>query len=212
MHPDTKFKRTHILTPRSYAPTGYTGAAFKETSFTRDDPDSGYLTGRETDLRVDIARNRGQRIVPDLTGALTIHSERRPGSFVRLDVVAHARKLTDRQAEDLEIIARSEHRARVVRDEDGRPVRILAGLSAIPRVQTEILLQRGWLAEQPHTDRVWISTAGRMAMAYRYAAAEGLNPRVLKGLYLDAALSAGTRARLVNSQELARRIQAELSA
>ncbi|WP_030236884.1 hypothetical protein [Streptomyces sp. NRRL S-350] len=213
MHPNTRFKRTHILTPRSYAPTGFTGAAFKESPFTASGSyDFGYLTGRETDLRVDIARNRGQRIVPDVTGALTIHSERRPGSFVRLDVVAHARKLTGRQAEDLEIIARSEHRARVVRDGHGHPVQILAGLCAIPRVQTEILLQRGWLAEQPYSDRVWISTAGRMAMAHRYAATEGLNTRVLKGLYLDAALTAATRARLVNSQETARHAEAVLSA
>ncbi|MFF2612331.1 hypothetical protein [Kitasatospora sp. NPDC058046] len=212
MHPDTKFKRNHVLTPRFYAPTGYTGAGFKESPFTDDSHSVGYLTGREADLRVGLAAKNGQRIVPGLTGALTIHSKRRPGSFVRLDPVVHAKRLTERQYDDLRLIAAHEHHARVVRDEAGHPEQIIAGMWAIPRVQTAILLDRGWLAEQPHTDLVWISTAGRMAMAYREVTAEGLDRRLLKGLYLDAALTAAARARLVQNQELARRLQAELSA
>ncbi|MFE3609348.1 hypothetical protein [Streptomyces goshikiensis] len=203
-HPATRFYGTHVLTPRSYAAHGYAGAAFKETVLGDRTYESGYLAGHEADLL--LARNaaKGRPVHVRAYGALSIPaSRRRTGSRLAsptarslgLDLVVHPQKLTGRQYVDLKLIDRGERDARVVRDEHGYIEAIEANLFRIPRVQASILLNRGWVSELPNSDRAWISSAGRMAMAWRWHQERGLNPRLLKGLYLDAALTAAATAR-----------------
>ncbi|MER6984531.1 hypothetical protein ABT317_48205, partial [Streptomyces carpinensis] len=103
-------------------------------------------------------------------------------------------RLTPRQAEDLDLIDRYEQHARLVRDEHGWICGVDAGWFRIPRVQTSMLLERGWLSHPPHSNKVWISAAGRMAMARYWHRKQGLNWRLLKGLYLDGALTAAATA------------------
>ncbi|MEU8893677.1 hypothetical protein [Streptomyces sp. NPDC048442] len=50
------------------------------------------------------------------------------------------------------------------------------------------------MSQLPHTGEVWISPAGRMAMAYWRHRSQGLPARVMKGLYLDAVLTAADAA------------------
>ncbi|MEU0234097.1 MULTISPECIES: hypothetical protein [unclassified Streptomyces] len=203
-HPATRFYGTHVLTPRPYAHHGYAGAAFKETVLGSKTFETGYLTGREADLL--LARNaaKGLPVRVHEYGALSIPApRRRTGSRLdaptapsrTLDLVVHPKKLTSRQYEDLKLIDRDESGVRVVRDEHGYAEAIETNLFRIPRVQTSILLTRGWISELPHSDRAWISSAGRMAMVWRWHQEQELNARLLKGLYLDAALTAAFTAR-----------------
>ncbi|MEJ8640204.1 hypothetical protein [Streptomyces sp. MS2.AVA.5] len=62
----------------------------------------------------------------------------------------------------------------------------------IPPSATWILYRRGWVTHQAHSDQLTISLAGRLAMAYHWHASQSLNNRLLKGLYLDAALTTTT--------------------
>ncbi|MCX5278028.1 hypothetical protein OG756_41610 (plasmid) [Streptomyces sp. NBC_01310] len=203
-HPLTRFYRTHVLTPRPYAPRGYVGAAFKEIVLGDGTYETGYLTGCEADLMLSRAA-AGNRPVHVLSyGALSISATRRVSGahpatpatrFRRLDLVIHPKRLTDRQHEDLKLIDQYEKDARAVRDDDGFVQAIEVGLCRIPRTQTSILLARGWVSELPNSNRVWISSAGRIALAWRWRQEQGLNSRLLKGLYLDAALTAASTAR-----------------
>ncbi|MQS17485.1 hypothetical protein F7Q99_36200 [Streptomyces kaniharaensis] len=189
---------THVLTARTFAPSGYEPAAFKETVIS-ERHDVGYLTAWEADLMIGRAAAKSRPINVLEQGALSIGNRARDGRRLRgyartLELVVHPKKLTPRQHEDLLVLAELEHRARVIRDQKGFIAAIDIGFHRIARTQASILLDRGWLAMIPHTDQVWISAAGRMALAYRWHTEQGLHWRVLKGLYLDAALTAAATA------------------
>ncbi|MCX5206097.1 hypothetical protein OG897_32385 [Streptomyces sp. NBC_00237] len=195
-HPATRPSRHGILTPRSYHPGGYAPAAFKETNTTNGDHVTGYLTGWEADNTVQRAADRRTPLTVCTYGIIRIQGRHGRTALTLLPVV-HPQKLTARQYTDLELIDRAGTDARVLRDPDGTPSAVDAGFSRIPYTQTSILLGRGWLSQVPHTDQVWVSTAGRMAMAFRWHAQQQLPAGVLKGLYLDGVLTAAdaTRAR-----------------
>ncbi|MFD8542760.1 hypothetical protein [Streptomyces sp. NPDC059649] len=151
------------------------------------------MTGWEADLMIGRAASKNRMFSTREYGALTI-----PGRVARsrtLEMAVDPKKLTTRQFEDLTLIDRDEHRAHFVRDGQGLLAGIAAGMYRIPRIRTSILLDRGWLPYRPNSDTVWISAAGRMAMAFRWRAEQGLNWRLLKGLFLDAALTAASAAR-----------------
>ncbi|MET8810218.1 hypothetical protein [Streptomyces sp. NPDC004546] len=207
-HPRTRYYGTHILTPRDYSPTGFVGAAFKETVTGQGDYVTGYVTGCEADLMVGRAVAKGRTIRVYEYGALSISSLPRGASThdlvtkqsLTLDIVIHPKKMTDRQYEDLRIIDQYERRARAELDGQGRTVAITAGFLRIPLVQTSILLSRGWISQSPHSDRIWISSAGRMALAWRWRAERALSSRLMKGLYLDAAMTAADTARAITAE------------
>jgi hypothetical protein len=117
---------------------------------------------------------------------------------VALRPIVHPKELTARQYKDLELISHAGTGARLLRDADGSASAVDAGFSRIPYVQTTILLGRGWLTQVPHTDQVWISAAGRMAMAFHWHAQQQLPAGVLKGLYLDAVLAAADTSRCLS--------------
>ncbi len=207
-HPQTRYYGTHILTPRDYSPTGFVGAAFKETVSGQGGYVTGYITGCEADLMVGRAVTKGRTIRVYEYGALSISNLPRGASAHdlvtkqsrTLDIVIHPKKMTDRQYEDLRIIDQYERRARAELDERGRTVAIIAGFSRIPLVQTSILLSRGWISQSPHSDRIWISSAGRMALAWRWRVEQALSSRLMKGLYLDAAMTAADTARAITTE------------
>lgn len=203
-HPLTRFHGTHVMTPRPYDPHGYVGAAFKETVLGEGVYEVGYVTGWEADLMIGRAAAKRRPIHAREYGALSLSGRRRCSDIHRtmttsrsrtLELVVHPKKLSDRQYEDLMLVDQYEHRARAVHDESGFVAAIEAGLYRIPRTQTSILLGRGWLSQAPHSDKMWISSAGRMAMAWRWHQEQGLKPQLLKGLYVDAALTAASTAR-----------------
>lgn len=203
-HPETRVYRTHVMTPRPYAPRGYVGAAFKEVVFGESAYEAGYLTGWEADLLLARAVAKGRSMCVLMHGAISISPPRRDidadrsastARSLRLDPTVHPKELTERQYQDLKLIEQYEHRSRAVHDDRGLVTAIDAGFYRIPRTQASILMARGWISQLPHSSRVWISSAGRMALAWRWRQEQELNSRLLRGLYLDAALTAAATAR-----------------
>ncbi|MFJ3249113.1 hypothetical protein [Streptomyces sp. NPDC086782] len=191
MHPATRCTHTYVSTPRPWSPSGYEFAAFKEIVVGAGVYDTGYVTAWEADLMIGRSAAKGRTIVVREYGALVLTG--RVSRSRTLEFAIRPEKLTPRQAEDLDLIDRNAH---MVRDEHGLVCGIDAGrFLRIPRVQTSILLERGWLSHPPHSERVWISAAGRMAMARHWHREQGMHWRLLKGLYLDAALTAAATAR-----------------
>ncbi|MFJ8746630.1 hypothetical protein ACIRL2_45745 [Embleya sp. NPDC127516] len=111
-----------------------------------------------------------------------------------LDVVVTPRTLTTRQFLDLELIDHREDRARVEVDKNGAATISAGEIWSIPPAAARLLLDRGWLSRTPHANDVWISAAGRMAPAWHWHREQNLPARLLKGLYLDAALTAADTA------------------
>ncbi|MEE1775613.1 hypothetical protein AB0D58_35335 [Streptomyces sp. NPDC048210] len=183
-HPGTRYRKDHVSTPR---PWGYEYAAFKESHF-GEDYQTGYLTGWEADGMIGRAVKRRHLVAVDVLGTLWITPSRRPQRRIVLTPVRVLASLTGRQYEDLALIEAAGSRARIRRAEDGA-VSIEAGMMRIPPAAAWILRRRGWTSEIPHTRRVAVSAAGRMAMVHRWHRSEDLNRRLLTGLYLDAALS-----------------------
>ncbi|GHA47723.1 hypothetical protein GCM10010329_82660 [Streptomyces spiroverticillatus] len=196
-HHRTRPSRHGILTPRSYLPGGYAPAAFKEIILS-DGVHSGYLTGWEADGLIQQTADHSRRTVEALVrGELRIRDRRIRHREVRLTPVVHPKKLTARQYADLELINHAGRGTQLRYDPDGTPCAIEAGFWRIPYTQTSILLGRGWLSQWPHTDEVYVSAAGCMAMALWWHAQQGLPARVLKGLYLDAVLTAADAHRVL---------------
>ncbi|MFJ2745457.1 hypothetical protein ACIO3O_38010 [Streptomyces sp. NPDC087440] len=194
-HPGTRPSRHGILTPRSYLPGGYAPAAFKETVLGKDDT-TGYLTGWDADGLIQRAADHPRRTIHALLHGEIRIRDRRSHREVRLRPVAHPKRLTARQYTDLELIERAGNGAQLRYDPDGTPCAVEAGFWRIPYTQTSILLGRGWLSQRPHTDQVYLSAAGRMAMSHRWHTQQRLPARVMTGLYLDAALTAADEARV----------------
>ncbi|MEU4266206.1 hypothetical protein ACYCCF_30170 [Streptomyces argenteolus] len=183
-HPATRYRKDHVSTPR---PWGYEYAAFKESHF-GEDYQTGFLTGWEADGMIGRAVKRRNLVAVDVLGTLWITPFRRSRPRIALTPVRVLASLTGRQHEDLTLIEAAGSRARIRRAEDGA-VSIEAGMMRIPPAAAWILRRRGWTSEIPHTGRVTVSAAGRMAMVHHWHKSEGLNRRLLTGLYLDAALS-----------------------
>ncbi|MFJ3097904.1 hypothetical protein [Streptomyces hydrogenans] len=207
VHPDTKVYADHVKTPRQYTPTGYAYAAFRETISTQSTYARGYITGCEADHMLTRAVRKGRVVFVHSYGALVITTAakgagdhaRMTARTVTLQPVAAPKLMTRRQYDDLKLIDRSERHARLEYD-DNAGAAIVAGMLRIPPRAAWILRRRGWISEQPHSGRVWISAAGRMAMTWQWHREQGLNYRLLKGLYLDAALTAAATARTVQAE------------
>lgn len=191
MHPDTRFGRDWIETPR---PWGYQYAAFREI-VTNNGYETGYVTGDEAASMLARAVKRGRPLTADTLGVLRIPQATRREDLsphprsITLEPVARPHAITRRQYEDLQLIADAGSGARLRRTSDG-VISIDAGpWVRIPPPSAWILYRRGWLSQPPHTDHLTVSPAGRIAMTYHWHATNGLNWRLLKGLYLDAALT-----------------------
>ena len=198
-HPATRHYGNRVLTPRHYSSTGFEPAAFKESIHHPGSYETGYLTGWEADHLLGEALRRNRPIRPLAHAAFSISRRRgQEGAghpFVVLDMVAHPQRLTDRQYEDLLLIEHSEHRAHIVRDEDGCPPPSPPASSASPAPRPPSCWNAAGSRGPRTSNEVWISAAGRMAMASRWHADHALNWRLLPGLYLDAALTAAATAR-----------------
>ncbi|MFF5968211.1 hypothetical protein ACFY64_31710 [Streptomyces collinus] len=193
MHPGTICTRAYVKTPRPSSEDGYEFAAFKEIVVGKDVYATGYVSAWEADLMIGRTAAKGRAIHVREYGALVLAG--RVSRSRTLEMAVGLDKLSARQAEDLSLIDRQEKDAHLVRDEHGWIRAVDASWFRIPQPQAGILLERGWLSRPPHSDRVWISAAGRMAMARHWHREQGLHWRVLKGLYLDAALTAAATAR-----------------
>lgn len=210
-HPQTKHQQHRILTPRPYEPTGYAPAAFKETITGPKVRTTGYVTGREADhlirraadknLTIDVLHHGDVVLTATARGA-SAH-DRITACTVVLSPTAHPKRISTHQYQDLELIDHQEHQARAVVNDSGR-TEIHAGLWRIPPAAAERLIDRGWIARHPHGERVWISAAGRMAMAFRWHAEQSLHWRLIRGLYLDAALTAATTAHHITKEHTPR--------
>ncbi|PVD04503.1 hypothetical protein [Streptomyces sp. CS014] len=194
-HPDTRHHRNGaVQTPRQYEPSGYAYAAYKQTISMPGDYGTGYITGREADHLLRRAKGRGLVIRPDILGTFTLHKGGRETTAwalaslrtVTLTPVTNPQKITTRQYDDLMLIL-AMRTPRLDRS-SGQPV-IVGELSRIPAGATDVLRRKGWISETPHTGQLTVSSAGLMALAARDHVTAGLDPRLLKGIYLDAALN-----------------------
>ncbi|MFD7972979.1 hypothetical protein [Streptomyces clavifer] len=182
-HPDTRYA-DGIRTPR---PWGHEYAAFKESHFS-EDHQTGYLTGWEADRMIARAAKRRHVVHVDVRGTVRITAPRRSHHRIVLDPVRVPASVTSRQYEDLTLIEATGGRARICHGDDGT-TSIEAPMLRIPPGATAVLRRRGWISEAPHAGEVAVSAAGRMAMVAHWHQLEGLNRRLLPGLYLDAAFS-----------------------
>lgn len=196
MHPDTRFGRDWILTPR---PWGQQYAAFKEVLTL--DWQTGYVTGDEAEHLISRTIRRGWPIAADIQGVLRLSRPPRRTGFgsesraLLLQPTSKPHLITRHQYENLQHIEASGDRARLCRSAEG-DLSIAAGFWVhIPPTAATILYRRGWITHPPHSDRLTISPAGRLAMAYHWHASRNLNCRLLKGLYLDAALTTSSLER-----------------
>ncbi|MFB8026886.1 MULTISPECIES: hypothetical protein [unclassified Streptomyces] len=186
-HPGTRYSedgKTCVRTPR---PWGYQYAAFKESHF-GDDYDTGFLTGWEADNLIARAVKRRYLLRIDVMGRMSITRSLSSQRHFVLDPVRVPATVTSRQFEDLQLIEAAGNHARIRWTGDG-VASIESDLLRIPPSAASVLRRRGWISETPHTGRVAVSAAGRMAMAWHWHESEGLNRRLLPGLYLDAALT-----------------------
>ncbi|MEU2462097.1 hypothetical protein ABZ604_31510 [Streptomyces sp. NPDC012473] len=186
-HPDTKYSEYGKPCVRTPRPWGYEYAAFKESHF-GNDYETGFLTGWETDHMIARAVKRRCHVRIDVRGRISIIRRPRSQHLIVLDPVRVPASVTRRQFEDLELIEAAAGRARARVASDGG-ASIETGMLRIPPGAASVLRRRGWISEAPHTGRVALSAAGRMAMAWHWHESEGLNRRLLPGLFLDAALA-----------------------
>ncbi|MER7816629.1 hypothetical protein [Streptomyces sp. NPDC096153] len=189
-HPATRYYRDHVETPR---PWGFEYAAYRQRTPGFDN--SGYVTGWEADQMISRAKARGWVISCDPLGVVTIepHAGRTTGRpatrRIRLEPVVAPHSVTPTQFDDLSILANAGGRARLHRTETD-VITIHAGLwQRIPPQAAWILRRRGWTSEVPHSERLSVSAAGRIAMSRHWHATQRLHARLLKGLYLNAALT-----------------------
>ena len=102
-HPRTRYYSTHILTPRSHAPGGMAGAAFKETVIGNRDYSVGYVTGEEADMLIGRTVKSGRTVQAEAYGALCLRYLRgdlsgRRGRMIVLNPVVHPKKITARRS------------------------------------------------------------------------------------------------------------------
>ncbi|MFG2761537.1 hypothetical protein [Streptomyces wuyuanensis] len=162
---------------------------------TPDSENSGYITGWEANQMISRAKAREWAISYDPLGAVTItratpREDDRPATRrIRLEPVAAPHSVTRTQFDDLSILANLCGRARLHHTETG-VITIHAGLwQRIPPQADWILRRRGWTSEVPHSDRLTASAAGLIAMARHSHTTQRLHARLLKGLYLNTALT-----------------------
>lgn len=184
-HPDTRYGKDWVLTPRPYL-EGFEYASYKETP-QNGTGEFGHLTAWEADLLVGRIAGHPRGVVRARPyGALVLEKRRRR---LVLDPVAAPATLTVRQDEDLRLVLRGARRARLTTGPSGE-AHIEAGVTRIPPAATALLLRRGWIGRAPRDSTVRVSAAGRVAMAWRWAREGGLDSRVTAGLLVDAALDA----------------------
>lgn len=184
-HPDTRYGKDWVLTPRPHLDGGFEYASHKETPITGAG-EFGYLTAWEADLLIARLAGSPWGVVRARDyGALVLEKR---GRRVVLDPVAAPKALTARQDEDLQLLLRGASRAHLVIGPDGE-VHIEADLTRIPPAASALLLRRGWIGRAPGSRWVRVSAAGRVAMAWRWARERRLNS-VTAGLCVDAALDA----------------------
>ncbi|MGP3685708.1 hypothetical protein ACTVZO_13500 [Streptomyces sp. IBSNAI002] len=184
-HPETRYGKDWVLTPRPHLDGGFEYAAYKEMPFPGGG-EFGYLTAWEADRLIARVSGHPRGVVRARAyGALILEKR---GRRVVLDPVAAPKTLTARQDEDLRLLLLAANRAHLVTGPSGE-VRIESGFTRIPPAATALLQRRGWIGQAPGNSAVRVSAAGRIAMAWRWARERRLNS-ASAGLCVDAALDA----------------------
>ncbi|WP_432091429.1 hypothetical protein [Streptomyces sp. NRRL F-5630] len=161
------------------AAVAYRATVFDYDGITSETPLA--LTAAEADTMIGLAVCDGDEVTvdPDRSGRFTLiraltgrstatGPARTLRKVTRLVPTTAPRTMTARQYEDLTIVHERENARTAARLRDGR---VDAGLQCVPLAATGRLLGRGWLTADP-SGEVWVSYAGRIAMALHEHRAE----------------------------------------